>query len=201
MEFHEKLQALRQKQGMTQEELAQALFVSRAAISKWESGRGYPNIDSLKAIAKFFSTTVDALLSGEEVLTIAEQTQQKRDGQLRDLILGLLDVSVSMVYLLPFFGQTAAGEVQAVSLLSLTEPAPYLRGAYHLTVIAIILCGIGTLALQNCQFPFWLCQKRRISLTLNTLGVLLFIVSTQPYAAVLLFIFLAIKVLILMKKP
>ncbi|MBR7039698.1 MAG: helix-turn-helix transcriptional regulator, partial [Oscillospiraceae bacterium] len=42
MEFSEKLQTLRKKKGLTQEELAQALFVSRTAISKWESGKGYP---------------------------------------------------------------------------------------------------------------------------------------------------------------
>ena len=54
MEFNEKLQELRKQKGLTQEELAEMLYVSRAAVSKWESGRGYPNIDSLKAISKFF---------------------------------------------------------------------------------------------------------------------------------------------------
>lgn len=53
MEFHEKLQELRKQRGMTQEELATALYVSRTAVSKWESGRGYPSIDSLKAISVF----------------------------------------------------------------------------------------------------------------------------------------------------
>ena len=52
MEFHEKLKELRKNKGLTQEELSEALFVSRTAISKWESGRGYPGIDSLKEIAK-----------------------------------------------------------------------------------------------------------------------------------------------------
>ena len=47
MEFNEKLQSLRKNKGLTQEELAEALYVSRTAISKWESGRGYPSIDSL----------------------------------------------------------------------------------------------------------------------------------------------------------
>ena len=54
MEFNEKLQELRKNKGLTQEELAEALYVSRTAISKWESGRGYPSIDSLKEIANFF---------------------------------------------------------------------------------------------------------------------------------------------------
>ena len=67
MEFGEKLQELRKKKGLTQEELAEFLFVSRTAVSKWESGRGYPNIESLKAIAKFFLVTVDELLSCNEV--------------------------------------------------------------------------------------------------------------------------------------
>ena len=64
MEFHEKLQEPRKQKGLTQEDLAASLYVSRTAISKWESGRGYPNIDSLKAIAKFYSVTIDKLLSG-----------------------------------------------------------------------------------------------------------------------------------------
>ena len=54
MELHEKLQALRKQKGMTQEELASKLFVSRTAVSKWESGRGYPEIESLKRISAEF---------------------------------------------------------------------------------------------------------------------------------------------------
>ena len=53
LEFHEKLQELRKSRNLTQEELAEELYVSKTAISKWESGRGYPSIDSLKAIAGF----------------------------------------------------------------------------------------------------------------------------------------------------
>ena len=66
MEFNEKLQELRKSRGLTQEELAEALFVSRTAVSKWESGRGYPSIDSLKEISKYFSVTIDELLTGEK---------------------------------------------------------------------------------------------------------------------------------------
>ena len=79
MKIHEKLQELRKQKGLTQEELAEILYVSRTAISKWESGRGYPNIDSLKAISRFFGVTVDELLSGDEVLTIAEEDNKQKD--------------------------------------------------------------------------------------------------------------------------
>ena len=98
MEFNEKLQQLRKQKGLTQEELAEALFVSRTAISKWESGRGYPNIDSLKAIAKFYGVTIDELLSGEDALTIAEEDCKRKERRSRDLVVGLLDVSA----ILPF---------------------------------------------------------------------------------------------------
>ena len=68
MELHEKLQALRRQRGYTQEELSRRLYVSRTAVSKWESGRGIPGIDSLKAISQVFGVSIDSLLSGEELL-------------------------------------------------------------------------------------------------------------------------------------
>lgn len=193
MEFHEKLQALRKQKGLTQEELALHLFVSRAAVSKWESGRGYPNIDSLKAIAKFYAVTIDELLSGEEALTIAEDDHQQKQSHFRNLVFGLLDCSTAMLFFLPFFGQSEAGVIRAVSLLSLTAASLYLRTAYLITVLGIIGCGILTLVLRT-QF------KATFSLVLSTIGVVLFIISRQPYAAVFLLIFQAIKVLMLIKK-
>ena len=76
MEFHEKLQELRRSRGLTQEELAEDLYVSRTAVSKWESGRGYPSIDSLKEISKYFSVTIDDLLSGDKLISIAEKENE-----------------------------------------------------------------------------------------------------------------------------
>ena len=105
MEFNEKLQELRKQKELTQEELAKTLYVSRTAISKWESGRGYPTIDSLKAIAKLFSVTIDELLSGDELLTIAEQDSKQTEKRFRDLVFGLLDLSITMFLFLPFFAK------------------------------------------------------------------------------------------------
>ena len=200
MEFNEKLQELRKQKGLTQEDLAEELYVSRAAVSKWESGRGYPNIDSLKEISRFFSVTIDDLLSGSEILTIAEEDQKQKNSLLLDLVFGLLDLSVSMFLFLPLFGQREHDTVYEVSLLALSNIAPYLMGAYIAIIAGTILWGILTLALQNCNGKFWVNYKRRISFLLGGLGTLLFIVSMQPYAAALLFIFLCIKILVFAKK-
>ncbi|MEF9877310.1 MAG: helix-turn-helix transcriptional regulator [Gordonibacter sp.] len=61
MELNEKLKALRQERGMTQEQVAAKLYVSRTAVSKWETGGGSPNLDSLQALARLFEVSVDEL--------------------------------------------------------------------------------------------------------------------------------------------
>ncbi len=199
MEFNEKLQELRKQKGFTQEELADVLFVSRAAVSKWESGRGYPNIDSLKAIAKFFSISIDELLSGDELLTAVQQDNKKRESRFRDLLFSLFDISIALLLFLPFFAQRIDGAISSVSLLFLTEISPYLRVAYFVFVVSTVAFGVLTLVLQNCENRFWVLHKSKLSLILDVLGAFLFILSLQPYAAIFVFLFLIIKVLMLIK--
>ena len=200
MEFNEKLQELRKQRGLTQEELAEKLYVSRTAISKWESGRGYPNIESLKAIAKFFSVTVDELLSTDEILTIAEEDNKRKETHFRDLMYGLLDLSIAMLLFLPFFAEKMDGIIQSASLIALDGVQAYLKIAYFVVVILMIIMGILTLALQNCQWVAWVKSKTMISLMLGAIAVLVFIISSQPYAAVFAFVLLVIKALMLIKR-
>ncbi len=200
MEFNKKLQELRKQKGLTQEELAESLYVSRTAISKWESGRGYPNIDSLKATSKFFEVTIDELLSGEELLTVAEKDHKEKERTIRDLVFGLLDCGMALLLFLPFFGQEADGVIREVSLLALIEVQPYLKTAYIAFVGTMIVLGIVTLALQNFRQRLWRQSKSVLSLVLSAVGVCIFIVSQQPYAAVFVFAFLIIKALMLIKR-
>ena len=65
MMFNEKLKELRKKKGLTQEDLASELNVSRQAITKWESGDGAPDIDNLRNIALFFHVSVDYLIDNK----------------------------------------------------------------------------------------------------------------------------------------
>ena len=195
MEFHEKLQVLRRRKALTQEELATALYVSRAAVSKWESGRGYPSIDSLKAIAAFFSVTVDDLLSGDELLTNAEEERARGVSRVRDLVFGALDCGASLLLFLPLFAERTDSGIRAVSLLSLT--GGWIWYAYLAILLATVTWGILTFALRDCRKGAWERSKRTVSLLLGAVGAGLFMLGLHPYATVFLFVFLGVKGILL----
>lgn len=194
MEFNEKLQELRKQRGLTQEELAEILYVSRTAISKWESGRGFPSIESLKALSDYFSISLDELLSSEEILTIAEKDNKDKETMLLDLLYGLLDCSLMLLFFLPLFAQNVNGTIQEVSLYNLSGIQPYLKLCYISFVLIMMVIGVLTLAFQNCRARIWLQGKDKLSLVLSCMGVLLFIVGRQLYPSALLFVFLIVKV-------
>ena len=199
MTFGEIIKKLRTDNRLTQDELAEKIYVTRTAISKWESDRGFPNIESLKAISKYFSGSLDELLSGEEILAIAENDNKQKERTLRDLIFGLLDCGMALLLFLPFFGQKADGVIREVSLIALSNIQTYLKTAYIAFVGIMIVLGVMTLALQNCCQRLWTQSKSILSLALSAVGVCLFIISQQPYAAVFVFAFLIIKTLMLIK--
>lgn len=199
MTLGEKLKRLRSDKELTQDELAEILYVSRTAVSKWESGRGFPNIESLKAISKYFSVTVDDLLSGEELITLAEQDQIQKEMHFKNIIFGLLDCSMALLLFLPFFAQNINGTIQAVSLLTLAEIQPYLKILYFAVVIGSVVLGLLTFVLQNQIGVVWCWRRIIISLMLGTAGVVIFMVSRQPYSAAFVFMFLVIKALMLIK--
>ena len=199
MEFNEKLQALRKEKGLTQEELASKLFVSRAAVSKWESGRGYPSIDSLSDIAAFFSVTVDTLISPGEILTIAKKDTRENKRQLCDIIFALVDICAALFLFLPLFADRGEAFVRAVSLLDLNGTALFLKVIYLLVVLISVLLGIVSLSLQKQEITLWVKIKTPISFGVSILCAFLFMISLYPYAALLAFAFLLIKGFVFIK--
>ena len=68
--FKDKLKELREKEGLSQQELADKLFVSRSAVAKWENGNGIPSDVNLDAICELFSVTEEWLLDRKELKNI-----------------------------------------------------------------------------------------------------------------------------------
>ena len=198
MEFHEKLQELRKSRSLTQEELAEALFVSRTAVSKWESGRGYPNIDSLKEIARFFGVTVDELIRPEEVVSAAEYEKKDFVSCYLTLICGTLDSLLAVLLFIPVFGNGAASR-GAVSLFSLTGISLWIRIVFIIVICLTVLNGICAAVISHFGRPRWNRHRLVTGMALSILGSAVFIMTRQPYAGLVGFAFLVVKGLLLLR--
>ena len=76
MRISEKMQQLRKSNGLSQEQLADKLDVSRQAISKWESGASLPDVEKIVLISELFKVSTDYLMKDENVSESNEITQQ-----------------------------------------------------------------------------------------------------------------------------
>lgn len=197
MELSEKIKQLRTDKNWTQEELAGKIFVSRTAISKWESGRGYPSIDSLKALSAIFGVSIDQLLSNDELISLAENDSKIKSQKMQDLVFAALDSMVGLLFFLPFFGQTIGSNIQMVSLLNLSEMTTLLQGSYIVLCTISLLFGLVEFVFVTNENERWRKDKVIISLGLMLLITLSFILSRQPYAAVYLLAMLVVKGIIL----
>jgi len=199
MEFCEKLQELRKSRGLTQEELAEALYVSRTAVSKWESGRGYPSIDSLKELSSYFSVTIDDLLSGEKLISIAQKENRSSLRKLCDTLVGVTDLFAIHLIVLPLYPKTVDGYVYSVNLWNYAETSPLNQLVYWGLFVALVLVGAGKLMLmvmqgENRQKPITIC-----SMTLGILTVLFLALAGETYAVAMAFLLLLIKGILLFR--
>ena len=116
---------MRKNRGLTKEELAQVLYVSRTAISKWESGRGYPSIDSLKEISNYFGVTID------------------------DLLFGMVDLFFFILIVLSLYPKLINRYIFSVNLFSRTETTWLNRWIYWIMFIILIMVGIVKIVLTQ----------------------------------------------------
>ena len=199
MEFNEKLQELRKSKGLTQEELAENLYVSRTAVSKWESGRGYPNIESLKEISKFFSVSIDELLSGEKLLFIAEKENKTNIKNICELLFGAVDLFYVLLIFLPLYPDTVNGFIYSVNLLNYTEISSFNKTIYWVMFLALVLIGATKIMLTKLGKEKVNKAVTVVSVVLNILIILLFAITREVYALILVFLFLIIKGLLIFK--
>lgn len=200
LEFHEKFQELRKRRGLTQEELAEALFVSRTAISKWESGRGYPSIDSLKEISSYFSVSIDDLLSGEQLIFIAEKENKSNLNRVCDLLLGFVDLFSLMLIFLPLYPKPVNGYIYSVNLFGYVDGNAFIIRIYWALFIGLTITGIVKILMVYFKFEKDKKAVTFISVGLSIIAVLFLTMAREPYAITVTFLLLLIKGILLYKQ-
>ena len=103
MKFSDKLKKLRHDNCLTQDELAEKLFVTRTAISRWETGKGYPGIDNLKMLSDLFQISIDDLISDEDIENkkLLEKKNARKMYWITIACFGVAVVFAALCYLLP----------------------------------------------------------------------------------------------------
>lgn len=199
MEFAKKLQKLRKQNNLTQEELSKKLYVSRTAVSKWESGKGYPNIDSLKDISKIFKISIDELLSCDEIIDIAKQEKDLNNKRLNNLFYGLLDIVGVLLIFLPLYPYTIGNFVYSVSLIGQNDINSIVKISYIIILSILSLIGIieivyyfiSNLKMQKITVFISLCYQMSI--------LIYFVVTRQIYVSLIMLLLLIIKIVIITK--
>ena len=197
MEFNEKLQYFRKKSNLTQEELAEKLFVSRTAISKWESGRGMPSISSLKAISEVFNVSIDELLSSEKIIEVAEKEKKENMKSFKNIIFGIMDLMSIIFLFIPLFGKEINGYIYLVTLFSIEQVGKYL---YLIIIGVTILYGIAELIMSKFENKSMDKINSIISLGLTSIAIITFIATREPYIAFIEFWIFLIKIVVYIKQ-
>lgn len=200
MEFHEKLQQLRKQRGLTQEQLAERLYVSRTAVSKWESGRGYPNLESLKGISRLFSTSIDELLSNNELIELAESENRANISKVSGLVFGALDCITIALLFMPLFGQQDEELIRSVTLLAHTGTSVFLRALYFASLSILSLFGIFEFIIELTSSEKCLKICKPCSAALHAAAILLFALSRQPYITAFLFLLFLVKMVLMIRE-
>jgi transcriptional regulator with XRE-family HTH domain len=94
--FKDKLKDNRTKLNLSQDELAQKIFVSRSAVAKWEQGRGIPEDESLNRLAGLFGIASDLLLTKEDMKEEVAQSEKNLDKSRKKSIIGFIVAGVSI---------------------------------------------------------------------------------------------------------
>ena len=168
-------------------------------MSKWESGKGYPNIDSLKDIAKLFDKTIDELLSSEEIIDIAKKENTSNIKRTNNLIYGLLDIISILFIFLPLYAHKTEDFIYSVSLMSTNDIGNSIKISYIVILSILSVIGIIELMLQFIDNKKIQRIVNIISLIIESFSVLFFAISRQTYLTAIIFIILIIKIIVIIK--
>jgi len=148
MTFGEKLKKLRTDSGLTQDELAEKIYVTRTAISKWETDKGYPSIDSLKQLSNLFEISIDELISDSDIENkrLLDKAQSRRFYACAMVSLALATVSAILYYFLkiPYLYALSIASVIGYIVFGLLSKPNYKRMAERrMVVIPLIVSRLA----------------------------------------------------------
>ena len=138
----EKLYKLRKNSGLSQEQLAEKLNVSRQAISKWESGTAVPESEKLVTISNYFGVSVDYLLKDEEEKVIGTDCNvEEKPKMIAGIIICIAGI-VSMIIwgLLSIFNPEASDQMSESSMITIDG-----NGIFLILCVVAIIVGAGLL--------------------------------------------------------
>lgn len=198
MDFGEKLKALRTERGLTQEQLAARLYVSRTAVSKWETGGGSPNLDSLQAVARLFDVSVDDLLSADDLIVLARDERRSTARSSGMLSFGLLDVLAVVFAFIPLYGVDDGSFVRMANLADYGASVDFGASFAVMAAAVVSLMFVGAVEIVLAA-----AGSRRaarivalVGFAVQALAVVLFASTMQPYATTLMFALLLAKVVV-----
>lgn len=103
MELGTHIKQYRKELGISQDELAERIFVSRQSISNWENNKTYPDIHTLLLLSDVFSVSLDELIKGDVEEMKQEIVEQERAGFQRDSVLFTISAVVAVLSAAPLF--------------------------------------------------------------------------------------------------
>ena len=158
----------------------------------------YPNIDSLKELAAFFSITVDELISPNEIITAAANEKQELIGRYTAFLCHALNVFTALLLFIPVFGN-GEGE-QSASLFEMSGTQLWIRIVFAVVISLTVLNGVCGLIISRFDKPLWNKHRFVTGIALSVIACLLFIITRQPYAGVFCFAILMIKGWLLLRR-
>ena len=102
VEFGEQLRRAREAKGMTQQSLAEQLYVTRQSVSRWECGDRYPDLLTTKKISQILEVSLDDLLSGKEMTKVVERNPVVENKVVNNIVI-VLYAFVVLSYLITVF--------------------------------------------------------------------------------------------------
>ena len=188
---------LRKEKKITQAQLAEKLGVSEQAVSKWETGRGTPSMESLKQIANLFHITLDQLLSTEEVVVIAEKENKENINRFASYIDGIINLTALLGLLLPLYKVEENGLFQSVPLYQL---GGWQGVVFWIAPVIMMICGIAQMVLAGSENTKMNTAANVVGTAAHIGATILLILCGHPYPAVLFFFLFALKGILLLKK-